>query len=329
MARETNFQALTDIKVFVGTEITFGTATLTNGTWNEYQVLDYSFSFPSPALEVSGTRAGRATQADNQVIHRPENELYTASLTLRGTSTAILAMCGAYFGDGADPAALTGDYAPPHGAWKDGTASTTQQTLLFQKAGSDATNDDILMTSCIPTRMKIMQDIGNNNGMMICEVDYVSGYKPSETALTATSPTVDTAKPTYIQDLVTSSINTQELMPWSWEIELNRTIQRVSYKDITDVKPYGMVQVGDVEVTGALSVKADDSVNDLAATFYSDVAVQLSLEQVANLTITCPKIFIDKSNIEKGDGIQMMTIPFRATHDATSESSNILSISFA
>ena len=106
---ESNFQALSDIKVYIGTEITFGTATLAEGTWNEYQVLDYSFSFPSPALEAAPTRAGRVTQATNQVIHRPELELYTASLTIRGTQAAVLAVCGAFFGDGSTPAELAGD----------------------------------------------------------------------------------------------------------------------------------------------------------------------------------------------------------------------------
>lgn len=326
---ESNFQPLTDINVYVGSEITFGTATLAAGTWNEFQVLDYNFSFPSAALEVAPTRAGRVMQADNQIKHRPENELYSASLTMRGTPSAVLSVCSAFFADGSSPATIAGDYAPPHSAWKDGTASTTQQTLLFTGAGSDATNNDILMTSCIPTRMKIMEDVGSNNGMLVVEVDYVSGYKPSETNLVPTSPSVDGGVPKYIQNLTTMTLNTQPLVLWSWDLELSRTIQRVSYIDSTDWKPYGMVQVGDIELTMNMSAKSDDSINDLASNFYSDSAIPISIAESSGFTVSVPLALIDKSALEKGDGIQMANIPLRGVSDSGDDSATVLSITIA
>lgn len=327
---ESNFQPLSDVKVFIGDEVTVGTPTLTLGDWREYQVLDYSFNFPSAALEAAPTRAGRVTQADNQVKRRPENELYTASITMRGTATSVLLTCGTFFQDAVSPATLAGDYAPPHSKWQDAaTTGITTRTLLFQNAGSDATNNDIVMTSCIPTRMKIMEDVASNNGMLILEVDYASGYKPSETALTATSPTVDTAAPKYIQNLTTMTLDSQPLVLWSWDLELTRTIQRVSYKDATDYKPYGMVQVGDLEVKANLSCKNDDSINDLAASFYNSTAVALSIAEASNFTISLPKCLVDKTSIEKGDGIQMANIPITAVHDATSEATAFVSITMA
>jgi len=75
MAAETNFQPLSDVKVYIGTEITFGTATLTGGTWNEYEVLDYSFPFPSASVEVAPQRAGR--KACNRMIELAKEHLKT------------------------------------------------------------------------------------------------------------------------------------------------------------------------------------------------------------------------------------------------------------
>ena len=106
-------------------------------------------------------------------------------------------------------------------------------------------------------------------------------------------------------------------------------MQRVSYQDSVSWKPYGLVQVGDIEASANLSCKADDSINDLAATFYSDTAVALSIATAAGFTVSCPKVLIDKTTIEKGDGIQMANIPLKVVHDATSESTAFVSITIA
>ena len=332
MAVKTNFQALNDITVYVGAETTFGTAAAATA-YTEFQVLDYTFSYPSPALEAAPPRAGSAVQSDGQFKHRPELELYTASTTIRGTVAAVEMACGAFFGSGSSPCVLPGSYAPPHSAWKDSIGSTTQKTLVFEGAGSDTTKNDIKMISCIPVRLKIMEDVGSNNGMMVVEIDWVSAYKPIEEAVTITSPTRNSGAPKYIQNMnaAACTVASNELVLWSWDLELTRTLQRVSYIDTTDYDPYGMVQVGEIEVTANLSAKNDDSVNDLAATFYSDTAVALALTHTtaAELTISCPKVFIDKTSIEKGDGIQMVTLPLRVASDETTPATNMLSITIS
>jgi hypothetical protein len=323
MAFETNFQPRSGITLHHGTEITLGTATLTGGGWNTYQVTDFSFSHASAPLEIAPQRTALLGQLENQGVHRPDTQMYEASVTMRGTAKALLA-CGLnMWSDGITASELKP--SSTSGSLKHAASNTSGHTLLFEGGGSDATNSSVLMWGCFLTNLTIKQDIGANAGELTIEATYTTAYKPIESALVATSPTLDTGAPFNILSLSSDnpSIAAQPLFAHSWEISVSRSLERVGCSEYTNHTPFGYVQTSPYEVTGSVVCKRDDSIEDIGASFNSNTAVAFSVTD-GTLTVSCPDIMIDNSQPDAGSGYAMQTIPFRAF--AASATAVILSI---
>lgn len=338
MAIETNYQATGDVKVYIGTEVTFGTATVAGtGDWILLPVTSYSIPEISAPIEVAAQRTGKYANFASQAIHRPDQKLYTFDLTFKGTANSILTACKVMFEDGSSECDFTGDYAFPQNTYKDGTASTTQVTVLFENAGADATANDVQAVSCIATGMSITEDIGSESGQLVCTVNMVTGYQPTHANIgdvTATSGTYtnDTATPKNIRDLSTAYINggaQEDLSVMSWEISLSRTIERIHYSETTNYKPFGYAMTGALECTGSINCKRDDSVHDLLAKFKDSANVAINLAEASNFTIDIPKAIINDTSPDSGGSFLTQTIPFTALGTDATSSTSILGITIA
>ena len=210
---------------------------------------------------------------------------------------------------------------------KHGTGTQTAVTLLFKNGGSDETNISSVMVGCFCTSMTLREDVGTNGGEMVVESTFMTGYRPVENTLAASSETLDTASPKNIFSLATQTIDSQPLVLNSWEITISRPLARVGYIDTTDYNPYGYVQTGAYEVTGTLLAKRDDSIEDLAAKLKGDSAgIAISIAESSGFTISIPDAMIDNSQPENGE-FMLQSIPFRAF--AASESATIISITIS
>ena len=248
---------------------------------------------------------------------------------MRGTPTAVLKSCLALFSEGSSAAALTP--ASSTGTMKHGTGTTDAVTLLFKNGGSDATNISSVMVGCFCTSMTLREDVGTNGGEMVVESTFMTGYRPVENTLAASSETLDTASPKNIFSLDSSTIsdgsNAQPLVLNSWEITISRPLARVGYINTADYNPYGYVQTGPYEVTGTLLAKRDDSIEDLATKLKGDSAgIAIAIAESSGFTISIPDAMIDNSQPENGD-FMLQSIPFRAF--AASETATIISITIA
>lgn len=314
---ETNFQPSKEVNLVIGTESTMGTNTAAGGTWNEYPVTDFSLEHPSVPLEVAATKSGKLVRGDWQAVHRPDTASYSVDVTFKGTTSTIVMLMSALFETSSSPYKLQGNYNPPN--WKDGGSFATPKTLLFENAGADATNVDIVLESCVCTSMTLSQDVGTESGQLVAATTWWSGYQPQEIALATDSKTVDVGQPKSIFDLSTSTLNSEALQVMSWSITAARTVERISYKDTSTFVPYGYAMSGDWEVTGELVVKRDDSITDLASQMKGGAAVSLALAEStsSNFSITCGTVKIDNSKPEVGESFLTHTIPFQAFYDSS------------
>jgi len=324
---ETNFQEKGAIKVYLGTEINFGTATLAAGTWVEPPVIDFTLPQLAAPVAIGSNRAGLRAVMDTQVKHTPDTKMYEFSLTLEGTVKAVLNATHLLFEDGTSEADLTGSYAFPT-TYSDTTASTSQMTVLFAGAGSDATNVDIVCTSCVATSVVFSESLDSEAGNLTAEVTLVTGYKPSEEALTPVGPTKDTGSIKNIRSLTTFTLAAEALVPLSWSITATRPVGRVLYQDTTDYKPYGYTMDGGFEVTGTIQVKRDDSIYDMIAKFSDSSTNALAIAESSGFTIDCPTVIINEPTIDL-DSYLKQTIPFTCTGNAASESDTILGITIS
>ena len=325
---ETNFQARSNISVAIGSKgsaVNLGTSHAAGDTWNFLQVTDFNIQHAGATLDVAPNKSGILGQLESQGHHRPDTMMYEVTLTMRGTPTAVLKSCLPLFSEGSSAAALTP--ASSTGTMKHGTGSTDAVTLLFKNGGSDASNISSVMIGCFCTSMTLREDIGTNGGEMVVESTFVTGYRPVENTLAASSETLDTAAPKNIFSLATQTIDNQPLVLNSWEITISRPLARVGYIDTTDYNPYGYVQAGPYEVTGTLLAKRDDSIEDLATKLKGDSSgTAIAIEESSGFAISIPDAMIDNSQPENGD-FMLQSIPFRAF--AASETATIISITIA
>ena len=325
---ETNFQSRSDISVAIGSKgsnVALGTSHAAGDTWNLLQVTDFNIQHAGATIDVAPNKSGIYGQLESQGHHRPDTQMYEVTLTMRGTPTAVLKSCLPLFGDGTSAAALTP--ASSTGTMKHDTNTVNAVTLLFKNGGSDASNISSVMVGCFCTSMTMREDIGTNGGEMVVESTFVTGYRPLENTLAASSETLDTATPKNIFSLSTQNVNSQPVVCNSWEITIARPLARVGYIDTTDYNPYGYCQTGPYEVTGSLMVKRDDTIEDLATNLKGDSAgIAIDIAESSGFTISIPDAMIDNSQPENGD-YMMQNIPFRAF--AASETATIISITIA
>ena len=325
---EVNFQPRGDIKVIMGSGAkALGTAHAADDTWNALQVVDFNIEHASAPIDVAPSRSGVYAQMEKQGHHRPDTQIYEVTLTMRGTPTSVLKSCLSLFSEGSSAAALTG--ASNTGAMKDAVSNADQVTLLFENAGSDASNVDVVMAGCMATQMVLREDVGTNGGELVVETTFISAYQPVETTLTPSStPTLDEDAPKNIFDLATSTLDNEALVLNNFEITIARPLARVHHQGSgAAYKPFGYVQTGPYEVTGSLTAKRDDSIHDLIDHIKGDSAgIALSLAESSGFTISCPDVMIDNSKPEVSDFL-LQTIPFRAF--AANEAGSVISITIS
>jgi len=333
----TNFQSRSDVQVILGTAAssakTVGAAHVAGDTWHKLQVIDYNIEHASAPIDVAPSRSGIYGQVESQGHHRLDTQMYEVTLTMRGTTTAVLQSCLSLFGTPSSAAIL--DPSDNTGDMTHGIANASQFTIVFANAGSDkSTNNDVVMKGCFATSMVLRQDVGTNGGEMVVETTFVTAYQPSEENLNPTSPTIDVGSPRNIFDLGTSTIDSVALTLNNFEISITRPLARVHFQPgSASFDPNGYVQTGPYEVTGSITAKRDDSINDIADHIKGDsagIALSLIDSTSANLNISCPDIMIDNSKPEVSDFL-LQTIPFRAfaAKGANQETNTIISITIA
>lgn len=323
MALSANIQNKSSVTCHIGTEITMGTATLTGGTWNTAPLIDFSFSDETAPLTVAPFRTDSFAQGTSGVKHLNEDKTYEISLTMKGTAATIDRICLALFGDGTSPNALLGS-SPGVTKYKDSVANAVPVTLLFNEGGR--TDNDIWFTSCMCTSMELTYGIDSDGGMLKCVANFMTGYKPTEGSLTATSPTdMGNAVAFNIHDLTTHTLNAQDLLIKDYSLNISRTVTKGISDPDSSYKPLSYAISG-YEVTGNITCKRDDKAKAAITTASAGTALSIT---DGTFAISATKCLVDNATSDIAENGFMMSIPYRCFYDDAAKTNPVVTITTA
>ena len=327
MAKSATFQTKNNTSVVIGTEVTMGTATLAAGTTLEVPVTDFSFSeIKKHSLSVAPSRVGKGgmTQSDDMVKWQRHDRMFEVSITFHSTAQMLDRVCLSLFGDGSTPNVLLGSM-PSAVDYRHGQSNTTPVTLWFENAGHDGEGVDMYFTSCMCTSLQLNGDIASDGGVVMGTATFVTAYAPTQGALTFTggTHTLLTAQTTMfnMHDLQTTSLDSEDILLYSFNINIARPVNRIGFDSGNDFRPMGY-SVGAYEVTGNLTCKRDGEVDDAID---NEAGMALDLDTTV-FQITGAKVFVDEAGISFDDDGWKQTIPLRFTYDSAATSNPVITI---
>lgn len=315
MAKSTSFQSKQLTNVIIGTEVTMGTPTASNGVTLEMPVTDYSFSeIKKHSLSVAPPRVGSGafTQSDDMVRWQKHDRLFEISLTFHCTAQAIDRICLALFEDGTTPNALLGSM-PTTTDFRDSVANIVPVTIWFENSAHAGQGTDQYFTSCMCTGFTLSGDIGSNGGVVMGTATFVTGYIPTQGALTfslGTHTTISDQTTMFnMHDLTATTLDTEDLVLYSFDLNIARPVNRIGFNSGANFKPFGY-SVGQYEVTGTLTCKRDGEVVDAID---NEVGSVLDID-TGVFQVTAPTVQVDEAGISYDDDGWKQTIPFRCTY---------------
>lgn len=336
MAQATNYFPSQDVSVFIQDEVIVGT-TPDDSALTRLQATSFTIPEASVPLEFSSARSGQYTTTATQAHHSQGTKLWTFDTVLRGTPFSVLKACQAVFEQGSSVAELDNDYTFDVAGYKVATGSGAKtHDIRFINGGADTTNHNIELKGCIGTGFTLSSDIGSEGGELVCTINWATGFMPVHSADDISSPAYDEGTPKNIRNLglTTSELGSDnDMVIQSYELSVQRTIERVHYSDITDGQfhPFGYVMTSPFEITGSLTVIRNDDVHDLLANFYNSTGVDLKLAEASNYSIDINKAVLGESTVDNGGAVLMQTIPFTAVADEDIDGSDeqVLGITIA
>ena len=335
MAQATNYFPSQDVSVWIQDEAIVGTEP-DDAVLTRLQATSFTIPEASVPLEFSSARSGQYTTTATQGHHSQGTKLWTFDTTLRGTPFSVLKACQAVFEQGSSTAELDNDYTFDVAGYKVATGSGAKtHDIRFINGGSDSTNHNIEVSGCVGTGFTLSEDIGSEGGELVCTINWATGFMPVHSSTDISSAAYDEGTPKNIRNLAltTAELGSEDLVVQSWELSVQRTIERVHYSDITDGQfhPFGYVMTSPFEITGSLTVIRNDDVHDLLANFYNSTAVDLRIAEASDFAIDIDKALLGESTVDNGGAVLMQTIPFTAVADEDIDGSNeqVLGITIA
>ena len=325
MAKSATFQSKNNVAVKIITEATMGT-TPTDTAFTTMPVTDFSFSdIKKHTLSVAPSRVGVGgmAQSDDMVKWQKHDVMWEVSMTFHATAQAINRICLALYGDGDGANALVGS-APAVTSYKHGASNAVPVTLLFENAAHDGEAVDMYFTSCLCTGLTLTGDIGSNGGVVMGTATFVTGYKPTEAALSLSGTETTLTSQTTVfnmHDLQTTTLDGEDLLLYGFDVAIARPVNRIGHDPDNDFRPMGY-SVGAYEVTGNLTCKRDGEVDDAID---NEAGMALDLDTTV-YQIIGDKVFVDEAGISFDDDGWKQTIPLRFTYDSGATSNPVITI---
>mgnify|MGYP003140580148 CR=1 FL=1 len=332
MAQASNFYPSQNVSVWFQKESTVGTEPDDAGL-KKLQVTSFTIPEASVPLEFASARSGQFTTTATMGHHSEGTKLWTFDTTLRGTPTSVLLAIE----DASSEAALNNNYTFPSATYQDGESSASTFDIRFVNAGADSSTETIECAGCVGTGFTLSEDIGSEGGELVCTITWATAYMPVHSGTDISSAAYDTGTPKNIRSLASGSTGInggalEELVIQSWELSVQRTIERIHYKDNTSgtFKPFGYAMTGAFEITGSITCIRNDDVHDLLAKFYDSNTVDVNIQESSNFAIALDKCLLGESSIDNGGAVLMQTIPFTVVgDDDISSATKMLGITIA
>ena len=320
MSQATNYQPTQNIEVFYQKETNVGDQPNDTGL-TKLQTVSFSIPEAGVPVEYSAQRAGAFVQTANQGHHAQGTKMWTFETTLRGTPTSVLLATEAVFEQASSEATLNNTYEFPYANYENGASSAATFEFRFLNAGADSSESDplehMVLQGCVGTGFTLTEDIGSEGGELVCTINWATAFTPQYSGDAISSSSYDAGTPKNIRSLDsgTTGINggaLEELVIQSFELSVNRTIERIHYKDTNDgsYEPFGYAMTGGFEVTGSITAIRNDDIHDLLAKFYDSNTVDINIAESSNFAIALDKCFLNEPSIDNGGAVLMETIPF-------------------
>lgn len=333
MAKSAKFQLKSNTNVFIGTEVTMGTAAVAGGALVELPATDFSFSelgAGGQTLSIAPFRVGGGlTQSDDMVRAQRHDRMYEVSVTFMCTDVATKRVLLNLYEDGASGglSSLLGSM-PTTMLFEDGASNAIPVSLIFRDSAHDATSD-MVFRSCMATSLSFSGDIGGDGGVVMCTAVFQTAYLPtggtdlSYSSITAVSAQQDIFN---MHDLVDTKVtpsggSAEDLLMYNFEINIARPVTRIGFDSSSDFKPMGYA-LGGYEVTGSLTVKRDaESISAIAENTSFALAINTKNDSSAIIyQLSAPTCLIDAASISFDDDGFKQVIPFRATYTGATTS---------
>ena len=311
----TNYFPSQNVEVWFQKETTVGDQPDDAGL-KKLQTTSFTIPEASVPVEYSAQRAGHFTMTEGQGHHAEGTKMWTFDTTLRGTPDSIKLACESVFEDAASEFRLENNYTFPTATYQNGESSASTFEIRFENGGSDATLNNVVCQGCVGTGFTITQDIGSEGGELVCTINWATGYYPTISGDAISSAAYDSGNATTIRTLAAASctVGGEPVVLQSWELSVNRTIERIHYADNTSgtFEPYGYAMTGGFEVTGTMNCIRNDEIHDLLAKFRDSNTVAINIQDTtaSSLTIALPKCFLNEPSVDNGGAVLMQTIPF-------------------
>tara|TARA_Y100001963_G_scaffold33588_1_gene46641 strand:+ start:335 stop:1384 length:1050 start_codon:yes stop_codon:yes gene_type:complete len=349
MSQAANYFPSQNVSVWLEKETKVGRSqddTVDNAGLKKLQVTSFTIPEASVPLEFSSARSGQFVTTATQGHHSQGTKLWTFDTVLRGTHDSVNLATDAVFEGGADPseAVLNNDYVFPTASYKhDSTSSPATFNLRFIDAGADATKHNVVLRGCVGTGFTLTEDIGSEGGELVCTISWATAYMPDNVSAQADddigSAAYDTGTPKNIRSLASGSTGInggalEELVVQSWELSVQRTIERIHYADTTNgsYEPFGYAMTGGFDVTGSMTVIRNDDVHDLidGGEFHNSTAVDINIAESSGFAIAMDKCLLGEATIDNGGAVLTNTIPFTVVaDDDISSTTKMLGVSIA
>ena len=333
MAQATNFYPSQNVSDWYQKETAVG-AEPDDAGLKKLQTTSFSIPEASVPVEYSAQRSGQFVTTASQGHHAEGQKLWTFDTVLRGTPTSVLLACEAVFEDGSSECALNNDYSFPHTTYVTGAGSAATFDIRFVNAGADSSTETIECGGCVGTGFTLSEDIGSEGGELVCTINWATGFMPVHSSTDISSPAYDEGTPKNIRSLALTTAELgsgNDLVIQSWNISVQRTIERVHYKDFTSgtFAPFGYAMTGGFEVTGSMTVIRNDDVYDLMANFRNSTTVDIGLTD-GTFVLALDKCLLNEPTIDNGGAVLMETIPFTVVGaDDISSATKMLGITTA
>jgi hypothetical protein len=336
MSQATNYFPTQNVEVYYQKESAVGDQPDDAGL-KKLQVTSFSIPEASVPVEYSAQRAGLFVQTASQGHHSQGTKLWTFETTLRGTPESVLLATEAVFEDASSEAVLNNDYTFPTANYVNGAGSAATFEFRFEQGGSDSSFNNMVLQGCVGTGFTLTEDIGSEGGELVCTINWATAFTPQYGNDAITSLAYDTGTPKNIRSLDDSATginggSLEKLVIQSWELSVNRTIERVHYLDTTDgsFEPFGYAMTGGFEVTGSLTAIRNDDIHDLRGKFYDSNTVDINIAESSGFAIALDKCFLNEPSIDNGGAVLMETIPFTVVGaDDISSSTKMLGITIS
>ena len=334
MAQATNYSPTQNVSVWYQKESSVGTEP-DDLALKRLQTTSFTIPEASVPVEYSSPRSGQFTTTASQGHHAQGTKLWTFDTVLRGTPASVLLATEAVFEDASSEARLENNYSFPHATYKFGAGSASTFDIRFENGGADSSDVNIECGACVGTGFTLSEDIGSEGGELVCTINWATAMMPvhSSTALGGTDA-FDTGTPKNIRSLNagTTVIDSEELVVQSWELNVNRTIERIHYGDTTDglYNPLGYAMTGGFEVTGSITCIRNDDVHDLLSKFHNSATADINIAESSGFAIAMNKALLNESSVDNGGGVLTQTIPFTVvSEDDVSSATKMLGITIA